>query len=76
MVLKNDMPQLGKKWNLPCNAWHHLSDDEEQGEDSNNCNEKQQLENNLTNLIIQLLISEPLSVGEYIRCRIWRRGRY
>ena len=28
--------------------------------------EKQQLENDLTDLIIRLLISEPLSVDEYI----------
>ena len=63
------MPTVGKKWNLP---WHHLSDDEEQGGDSNNCDEKQQLENNLTDLIIQLPISGPLSAGEYIRLTIMK----
>jgi len=58
-----------------CHSWqrsgilplHQLSDDEEQGGDSNDCDEKQQLENDLTDLIIQLPISEPLSAGEYIR---------
>ena len=46
---------------------HQLSDNEEQGGYSNDCDEKQQLENDLTDLIIQLPISEPLSAGEYIR---------
>ena len=46
---------------------HQLSDNEEQGGDSNDCDEKQQLENDLTDLIIQLPVSEPLSAGEYIR---------
>ena len=43
---------------------HQLSDNEEQGGDSNGCDEKQQLENDLTDLIVQLPISEPLSADE------------
>ena len=58
------MPQ-GESGILPL---HRLSDNEEQGGDSNGCDEKQQLENDLTDLIVQLPISEPLSADEQIRC--------